>query len=90
MLLWFYLSVVVCAARIITSLQYLAVSDLGVAVSVGSEDPSQRCDAGGVLEGRMVGQRAVKVPLDLLCGQAALTHRLLHQAAVITLVRLQL
>lgn len=69
---------------------YLTVSDLGVAVSVRSEDTSQCSDAGGVLKGGMVRQRAVKVSLNLLCGQAALTHRLLHQAGVIALMRLQL
>lgn len=69
---------------------YLTVSDLGVAVSVRCEDASQCSDAGGVLKGGMVRQRAVKVSLNLLCGQAAVTHRLLHQAGVITLMRLEL
>ncbi len=71
-------------------ISYLAVPDLGVAVSVSGEDASQCSDAGGVLEGGMIRQRAVKVPLDLLCGQAAVAHRLLHQVGVITLMRLQL
>lgn len=74
----------------VTRLPHLTVSDLGVAVSVGGEDTSQCRDAGGVLEGGMVRQRAVKVPLNLLRGQAALAHRLLHQAGVIALMRLQL
>lgn len=69
---------------------HLTVSDLGVAVSVGGEDTSQRSDAGGVLKGGVVRQRAVKVPLNLLCGQVAVAHRLLHQAGVIALVGLQL
>lgn len=69
---------------------YLAVSDLGVAVGVGGEDAPQRGDAGGVLEGGVVRQRAVEVALDLLRGQAAVAHRLLHQAAVVALMGLQL
>lgn len=59
-------------------------------MSVGGEDTSQCGDAGWVLKGRVVRQRAVKVPLDLLCGQAALAHRLLHQAGVIAPMRIQL
>lgn len=72
-----------------TSHPHLAVSDLGVAVSVGGENTSQSRDTGGVLEGGVVRQRAVKVPLDLLRGQAALAHRLLHQAGVIALMGIQ-
>lgn len=73
-----------------TRLLYLTVSDFGVAVSVGGENTPQRSDASGVLEGRVVRQRAVKVSLNLLRGQAALAHRLLHQTAVVALMGLQL
>ena len=59
-------------------------------MSVGGEDPSESSDARGVLEGRVVRQRAVEVPLDLLGGEAALAHGLLHQAGVVALMRLQL
>lgn len=52
----------------------LTVSDLWVAVSVGSQDAPERCDAGGVLEGGMVRQRAMEVPLNLVCGQVAPAH----------------
>lgn len=93
-----YISVVIgskccyhcCSIWTPTRLLYLTVSDFGVAVSVGGEDAPQRSDAGGVLEGRVVRQRAVKVSLDLLRGQAALAHRLLHQVAVVALMGLQL
>lgn len=77
------------AARLPLRFPHLTVSDLGVAVGVGGEDAAERGDAGGVLEGGMVGQRAVQVPLDLVGGQAALAHRLLHQAGVVALVRVQ-
>lgn len=72
------------------ALTYLTVTDFGVAVSVGGEDAPQRGDAGGVLEGGVGWEGAVEVSLDLLRGQAALAHRLLHQFAVVTLVGLQL
>lgn len=52
----------------------LTVSDLWVAVSVGGEDTSESCDASGVLKSGVVWQRAVKVPLDLLCGQVVVAH----------------
>lgn len=68
---------------------HLAVADLGVAVGVSGQHPPERGDAGGVLEGRVVGQRAVEVALDLVRRQAALTHRLLHQLGVVALVGLQ-
>lgn len=69
---------------------YLTVSDLRVAVSVRGEDAPESGDARGVLESRMVWQGTVQVPLNLLCGQVALTHGFLHQAAVVALVGLQL
>lgn len=68
----------------------LTVADLGVAVSVRREDAPERGDAGGVLEGRVVRQRAVQVPFDLLRGQAALPHGRLDQAGVVALMRLEL
>lgn len=58
-------------------------------MGVSGEHPSERGDAGGVLEGGVVGQRAVEVALDLIRGQAALAHRLLHQLGVVALVGLQ-
>ena len=69
---------------------YLAVSDLGVAVGIGGEHPPEGGDAGGVLEGGVVREGAVEVPLDLLCGQGALAHGPLHQVGVVTLVGGQL
>lgn len=59
-------------------------------VSVRGQDAPESGDPSGVLEGGMVGQGAVQVTLDLVRGQVALTHRLLHQAGVVTLVRRQL
>lgn len=58
-------------------------------MSVGGEDAPESSDAGGVLEGGVVWKGAVEVSLDLLCGQAALAHRLLHQFAVVALMGLQ-
>ena len=65
---------------------YLAVSDLGVAMGVGGEHPPEGGDAGGVLEGGVVGEGAVEVPLDLLRGQGVLAHGPRHQVVVVTLV----
>ena len=65
---------------------YLAVADVGVAEGIGGEHPSERGDAHLVLEGGVLGQRAVQVPLDLLRGQIAAAHGLLHQLGVITRV----
>lgn len=62
-----------CSSSVLT-VPHLAVADLGVAVGVGGEHPPERGDAGGILEGGVVGQRAVEVALDLVCGQAALAH----------------
>lgn len=59
-------------------------------MSVSGEDTPECSDAGGVLEGRMGRQGAVKVSLDLLGGHGALTHGLLHQAGIVALVGLQL
>ena len=69
---------------------YLAVSDLSVAVGVGGEHPPQGGDAGGVLEGGVVREGAVEVPLNLLRGQGALAHGPLHQVRVVALVGGQL
>lgn len=74
----------------ITSGSHLTVSDLWVAVCIGREDASERSDAGGVLESRVVRQGTVKVSLNLICGQVAVSHRLLHQAGVVALMGLQL
>lgn len=73
----------------ILTVPHLTVADFGVAVGVGGEHPPECGDAGGVLEGGMVRQRAVEVALDLVRGQAALAHRLLHQLGVVALVGLQ-
>ena len=62
---------------------YLAVADVGVAEGIGGEHPSERGDAHLVLEGGVLGQRAVQVPLDLLRGQVVLPHGLLHQILVV-------
>ena len=73
-----------------TALQHaahLAVPDLGVPVRIGRQDSPQCCDARFVLEGRVLRQGAVQVPLYLLRHQAALSHGLLHQVAVVTGMR---
>lgn len=65
---------------------YLTVSDVGISECVGSEDPAEGSDAHLVLKGRVLRQRAVQVPLDLLCRQVVLAHRLLHQVFVVSRV----
>lgn len=62
---------------------YLAVSDVGVSECVGGEDPAQGGDAHLVLEGGVLGQGAVQVPLDLLGCQVVFAHRLFHQVFVV-------
>ena len=73
-----------------TALQHaahLAVPDLGVPVGIGRQDSPQRRDARFVLEGGVLRQGAVQVPLYLLRHQAALSHGLLHQVAIVTGMR---
>lgn len=65
---------------------YLAVADVGVAVSVGREHAAQRCNAVLILEGVVLGHRTMKVALDLLRRQRTLTHSLLQQVTVVTAV----
>ncbi|TNN33403.1 hypothetical protein EYF80_056437 [Liparis tanakae] len=50
----------------------------------GREDAPQRRDARLVLEGPVLRHRAVEVALDLLGGQRAQPHGLLHQVAIVT------
>ena len=66
---------------------HLAVPDLGVPVGIGRQDSPQRCDARFVLEGGVLRQGTVQVPLYLLRHQATLSHGLLHQVAVVTRMR---
>lgn len=68
----------------------LAVSYFGVPVGVGREHPPEGGDARLALEGRVLGQRAVQVALDLLRRHAALAHGRLHQMHVIPRVRGQI
>lgn len=65
---------------------YLAVADARVTGGVGSEHTAQGSDAHLILEGAVLGHGAVKVPLDLLCGQRAAPHCLLHQLSIVTRV----
>ena len=62
---------------------YLAVADGGVSESVGGQHPAEGRDPELILEGRVLGHRAVEVSLDLLCGQAVLPHGLLHQLGIV-------
>lgn len=48
------------------ALLHLAVSDVGVAESVGGEHSPESRDADFILEGRVFRQGAMQVPLDLL------------------------
>lgn len=66
---------------------HLAVSYFGVPVGIGCEHSPEGGDARLALEGRVLGQRAVQVTLDLLRCHAALAHGCLHQMHVIPRVR---
>lgn len=64
--------------------KYLAVSNFGVPACVGSEDSAQSRNSRVALKRRVLGQRAVQIPFDLVCSQRARAQRLLHQLSVIT------
>lgn len=66
---------------------HLAVSYFGVPVRVRREHPSQGGYPHLALEGRVLGQRAVEVTLDLLRRHTALAHGRLHQMYVVTGMR---
>lgn len=66
---------------------HLAVANLGVPVSIGCQHPPQGSNTRFVLEGRVLRQRTVQVPLYLLCHQAASAQRLLHQISIVPRVR---
>lgn len=65
---------------------YLTVSDVWVSECIGCEDPAEGSDAHLILEGRVLGERAVQVPLNLLCCQVVFAHRLLNQVLVVSRV----
>lgn len=66
---------------------HLAVPNFGVPVGIGRQHSPQSSDPRLVLEGGVLRQGAVQVPLYLLCHQAALSHGLLHQVPIVTGVR---
>lgn len=57
---------------------HLAVSYFGVSVRIRSQHPPERCYPRLALEGRVLGQRAVEVTLNLLCHHTTLAHGGLH------------
>lgn len=63
---------------------HLAVSNFGVPACVGGEDSAQSRDSCVALKRRVLGQRSVQIPFDLVCSQRARAQRLLHQLGVIT------
>lgn len=69
--------------RAIELAAHLAVSDVWVSEGVGCEDPAQCGDAHLVLKGRVFGEGAVQVSLNLLGGQVVFAHGLLHQVLVV-------
>lgn len=66
---------------------HLAVANLGVPVGIGCQHPPQGSNTRFVLEGRVLRQRTVQVPLYLVCHQAASAQRLLHQISIVPRVR---
>ncbi len=66
---------------------YLTVADVGVSERVGCEDPAEGSDAHLILKGWVLRERAVQVPLYLLCCQVVSAHRLLNQVFIVSRVR---
>lgn len=53
---------------------YLTVSNVWVSECIGSEDPAEGSDAHLILKGGVLRERAVQIPLYLLCCQVVLAH----------------